>query len=467
MTLNKDFLLLKTPNSFNVAKTLTVSPIETKANKGKHDIHREYLLVLIHQILSARKHFQVKVKIFRKDICFPISAEILKKSLRDYKEYLEYLIRTNLIWRTEEDSKGKCATYKICEPHNESPLETHYYFKKPNQKFNTVFNALIVKKKIDYSIAEKFSVQIRSYKTLSVDMRKACQTLYKLYPENKEEINKELSMLKTLNNFKSDDIGDLNTFHCDKQGRLYTPFVSLNKNLRRHYRLNNSPLLEIDLSNSIPFFGLALLLDTNENSYINKRIKEICKEREGDLGKGVYKGVMLRKTGLELKTDVLQYKELVCNGGIYKELGSIWGIDEKAAKGNYLTFCNMPPNQLIDNKKWNEFSLYFPNVAGAIEDVNKNFKQTKKQARKNKTNKNRKLCAYAIITQTLESDFILDLIMPQVHDTNPEVKMISIHDAIYTTVQYSDLISETIQDVCQNYLGYYPSVKVKSFNTKP
>lgn len=468
MVKNEDYIILKYPESYDVPLEMIKSKIKTINNIGKYDIHRDYLHALIHQILDARKNFQVKVDNFKKDICFPVSAELLKNTTRNYKVYLEHLIETKFIARLTDSEKGKCCTYQICSPHDKSPLKPYCFFKKLNKKFNTVFKSLIAKPNVDHCLVDKFSCQIASYKKLSIDVNKANNLLLELYPDNEDQVDIQSNLVKTLNDFSGDDsIESLNTFHCDKQGRLYTPFTTVNKKLRPYFKLNGSPLHEIDLSNSIPFFGLALLLDTNENSYINKRIKEICKEREEELGKNLYKGVILRKTGLEHEKDVQQYKALVCNGGIYEELGSIWGMGKKEAKYKYLELCNTPPIQLFENNYWDKFSYYFPNVSAAIEDVNRYFTETKKQARKNKRFMNRRLCAYAIITQTLESDFMLSLIMPQVQDTNPEVSMISLHDAIYTTSEYSGLISVTIQDVCLNYIGFSPSTKIKELDVRP
>lgn len=448
---------LQYPDSFDVSTTLIENDLVTKSNIGKYDTHREYLYIIIDQILRAKNNYQIKINDFDDNVAFPVSSTILKDSVREYKVYLDYLEQTEFIWRCTEGEKGSCSTFKLCEPHNTSPISYYYYYKKKNVKSNKVFESLTGKINIDQDIVKKYHYQIDSYKNLSIDMKSAIKHIAELYPDNETERKMQELRLSILNNFECTDLKKLKTFFTDKQGKLYTPLSTLHNKLRKHMSLK----VEMDISSSIPFHGLSFLFDNNEDSYINRKIKEICKGREEVLGKGVYEGIMLYKNGLDQKQDVKEYKELVCNGKLYSQLATIWNVDEKIAKLDFLTFCNMPSFLLVNNTKWNTFNYYFPNVAGAIENVNKNFIETKAQAKKNGDLDDRILCAYAIITQTLEAHFILDLVMQQVYDTDPTTPMISLHDAIYSTGEYSQLIINVIDNVYQQYYGFAPNIKTK------
>ncbi|MDC1308972.1 hypothetical protein N8Y96_02470, partial [Saprospiraceae bacterium] len=169
---------------------------------------------------------------------------------------------------------------------------------------------------------------------------------------------------------------------------------------------------------------------------------------------------------LQLSDDMIEYQDLVVSGEIYKVLGEMWSMDRNVAKLKLLALCNTPP-KMLDNKFWNGFMEKFPTIANMILNLNKEFKTIKKGKGKNKRMEGDAVCAYAHLTQAVESHFVLDLISMKLNIRYPDLEFITLHDAFYfpDTINLNE-VKGFISDIFFETVKLRPSISHNYYNPK-
>ena len=72
----------------------------------------------------------------------------------------------------------------------------------------------------------------------------------------------------------------------------------------------------------------------------------------------------------------------------------------------------------------------------------------------------------ALILQRTESILFLDIITKQIAEINPEIPLFTIHDAIYTTDEYKDIVYQKMIEILTTTTGVIPLIKIKSEETE-
>lgn len=429
-----------------------VNNLDIPVSQNKNNPQRIYqnLLIVVHCILQARQNQKNRKSDTRDDIEFPLCTAILTINRRDYRIYLDFLIEIGFIYCTEDAITGHCALYQIQKKYIESHYKTYRLFRSNNIKDDKLFHALS-RDKEDKGVVTQYSYLYKSFEQVSVDYNKAKLII-------NENLNKvqQASLLEELRRMEGlVEEERLATFKLGITGRLYTPFSNLKKELRSCILLDGKNMIELDLSNSLPFMGLGLV-----SSYSSCFLSLYEKEVFNNIGGKGGTPIMLSKKGTHVG-DEDDYLNAVCDGSIYKNLQELWELDTKSkAKELFLKLCNSPVTFLEDNNHWRAFNDKFPSVANKIEFYNKDFHITKKMAKKYYWETEPSKCLYAIYTQKMEAYIILDYISNKLVEDDPSMPFLTLHDAFYLP-DGNKHYREKIEDWIEELVGLRPIVKLK------
>lgn len=234
--------------------------------------------------------------------------------------------------------------------------------------------------------------------------------------------------------------------------RLDSNFTHLPSELSEFLSLNGSPIVEIDLVNSQPFFAAALLNPKPE-------VKKVIKKYLGD--SFTMLPVFYRIHG---KEDVQLYTKLVCNGQFYEFMAERFheaGIPYKNRK---------------DLKKQLFVVFFGKNISykynPAAEIFRSNFPNVFRLFYKIKEDGHNRL---AILLQRIESHIMLDLVVSKISEEFPEIRMLTKHDSVLpfrmrtlvSTSKYNTFeIGKAMLDVIENATGLRPKGNAKRFPKK-
>lgn len=210
-------------------------------------------------------------------------------------------------------------------------------------------------------------------------------------------------------------------FYCkedSKGGRIYHNISNLKREYRKYLQLDGQHLVELDISNSQPFFSLPLF-----KQYF---------------------------AGQELPKDFYSFKEHAINGTLYEVIAEeagmmeLYKIDPQAFKHDkffggiwYLEGWKMT------GRVAKAFKKLFPDLFEALQ----NFKEG--------THK-----TFPVALQTLESTVIIHTIARQMYDDG--YIFLTLHDSFFVKGKDVDAFKSKIETVCQRELGVIPGIKIKS-----
>ncbi len=192
--------------------------------------------------------------------------------------------------------------------------------------------------------------------------------------------------------------------------RIFSPITSLPRDLRPYLSFQGRSLWDVDISCALPTLFNTYLIDLNYN-------------------------------------DVKEYRYLTSdngeNYGLYDYLGELWNEnnrDEVKILKMVLLFGR--GNTIRDHRS--KFNDAFPNVHNII----------KKMKRK----------SYKILSTILmkmEREIMIDTVANNLLERNDKIPLLTIHDGILTTEEYSEIIKSRIQKEIKNRIGLIPKVKIK------
>jgi len=226
-------------------------------------------------------------------------------------------------------------------------------------------------------------------------------------------------------------------------GRYDTNFTRLPGYLVPYLKINNSPLVEIDLSNSQPFFAACLFNPTPEVQAIMRKFSlyQTCRSLCTD------------------KQDIKEYTKLVTTGQFYDFMmhkfdeARITYCDRRDFKEKlFLVFFGR-----IDTKNKSKavklFAQIFPTVAGLFDTV--------------KSEQHNQL---AILLQKIESYTMLRRVAPAIKSNFPELPFLTKHDSLLPAHNRTgvilpgscvDKVKAIIEDEIEHTTGLRPVVRIK------
>lgn len=327
---------------------------------------------------------------FKKENKFSLMASILKEKYGHlYNYYMDYLVERGIILMLSKHQKGKSSrVYAI----NESVLRGkitrfHNYDKVLLKKFKSKLvsigedsseNSLIQKDIKLKLINDLFHVQVEFERSL-----------FYLDSLKQDDID-----IYNRNRYSVECINDKHLFyHFDNYGRMHTNFTILKSFIRKNCLLiDNEETCEIDIKNSQPLFLAKLIEDTGTK--------------------------WVKKTEFEL------FKELTINGNYYQYIMNMIGTKERC-QVKEMTYKVLFGRNSVNSKSDKIFASLFPTIHNFIKFYKKEHGDYR-------------VLAYDL--QKAESSLIYNKIIKNIISTNPEIKIITVHDSIIIQKRHQETV---------------------------
>jgi len=341
-----------------------------------------YLIDIVHNLIL--KYY------FRKDNHFRMSSLVLRDKYGFlYNYYMEYLKEKGIIEMISNYLVGKnVRIYKLSESIIDGKItrfknEDKVLLKKYKEAVSLLDDGDVLTNTILPEVKKKlvsdlFSVKIHGEKAIFF-LDSTVQTA--------DIYNKNVYSVQCISD------GQI-FYHFDNYGRMHTNFTILKSFIRKNcLSIDGDETYELDIKNSQPLFL---------NKIIESDGAEIVDQTEWELFK------YLTKSGLF-------YQYIMDNSGI-KDKEKIKKIIYKVLFGkNY------------SNSSDKMFSKLFPTIHNFI----KFYK---------KKHSNYKILSHKL--QNLESNLIFNKIILEIMETNPEIKIVTVHDSIVFSKKWKNIVEE-------------------------
>jgi len=474
-------LILEIPVDFNVEKYTSHFNRKDK---------RDGVIDALHYILShinkdgidkgnTSKGTSINLELLRKNVGFRIADEAMK-----------ILITDGIIKKTQNYSA-------LLRTSNRYKLSDEYTYGKTKKVFvlgkqlNKSIRNSIEEKKTKERLVENEVNHLTKFlkdEKLTFDTKKAKKLLYEInkrvadkiknvstsYRGKKKEnyirkcntahFYKCFSILNKISNIEKNK--DISYSRSSVNLRLNTDFTSLSKQLKRCYTYDKKPLVQLDLSSSQPLLLYHLInskpwkKEKKEDN--NILLDQYIKVLQEYIKKDTYMLCTLSKiSDSKLNKELIIFKNLFkgdfyneiieevkrCNPKIKKLIGFDSRVNCKKTM-MYLLF-----EKFTDKKNPPLQYKLFKNTFPLINEVLNTLKNVQKNS-------------VALILQRTESILFLDIITKQIAEINPEIPLYTIHDAIYTTEKYKDIVCQKIIEILSSTTGIIPLIKIKSEDTE-
>lgn len=423
-----------------------------------------YVVGLLTEIPLANKDVEMDY--------IPINSKLIQRRVRNYREYLNYLINCEVILEDKQyivgsKSKGfkftekfevkrklviitkktliksinefKDINYSSCDVGNY--VSTSKSSKLINQKseLNHITNWLNSKLTIDFPKAETHLLMLKNIENSDPEIQNS----------NQRFIQRHSILLKFHKGIFSPN-EDMTA------GRLHSALTQIMGVLRKFIRYDGKVLVSIDIVNSQPYLATVLLNPKKfeENLILENLLKINPKFKNPNYP------IMLAKRIKEVSTteSTRLYKNIVTKGTFYEDFGKILqncgvletGLDQemvrKSAK-NATFSAFFSPNTSIS---YCEGARSFKEVFPSIFDV---FKMIKCTRGKHNT--------LAILLQHLEANLVLHRACKIISEERPDVPIFTLHDSIITTEGNEKYVNRVLKNVLTEAIGIAPKLKVE------
>lgn len=439
-----------------------------------HNFKKEHLLYILHLITS--------IPATNKDLdCFkgfvPIYSPVMQKKIRNYRDYLDYLISRTKVLVTNNQyivglrSKGYQFNPKFSKKvkpvtdHQdllESALKTENTFSvNKRKKYNHVLKWYNPCLQIDYDLAkayikEDFERKLKNPALRDFDVKtgqfKNPYTQYNCSELNIHRISNGFFVLSVDNNVY----------------RLHSAISNLKSEIRNCITYNGQDLVSIDIKNSQPYISTGIL----KNSFwdasrkictkydfkgyfnINSISKSILKEIFNNNKEEIFSFIMLCKSAeSKANSDLHRYATLVQQGQFYEylagEIGNELNIDysdRKRVKADVFQVL-FTDNRFLGQEEARPKRIFkdrFPDVYDLFAAIK----------RHDKTNLPRLL-------QRIESHIMLLLVAKRIAKEKPRLPILTIHDSIVTTVGNEDYVQSVLKDEMAKAIGFPPTLSLE------
>ena len=379
----KDFLLQFLPTKLEYLES------QKYINFNGEKIKTAYLIDIVHNLVL--KYY------FKKENKFTLNATILKDKYGYlYNYYIKYLVESKILFLISNHRKGVSSRKYSLDP---------TIFKSKIRRYKNTDKILLKKYKkkiyntIDFSDSENYLITKEIREKLisdlfSVDIEVA-RSIFFLDSLKNNDID-----VYNRNTYSVDSINDKHVFyHFDNYGRMHTNFTILRSFIRKNCLLiDGEETCEIDISNSQPLF-LSKLINDSETKWV--------KEDEFNM-----------------------FRELTLNGNYYKYLMNVLGIKNRKDVKE-LTYKVLFGRNVGSSKADKNFRKVFPTIHNFI----KLYKKDRGDY---------KMMAYDL--QKAESNLIFNKIIKRIMKSNPEIKIITVHDSIIFAKKHRDVVNNIFED---------------------
>lgn len=472
LDLNKEVQLLNTskkqiPKTYSVyiPRNLNIDELISNYPPNIHRFHKDklmYIINLIYSIPMRIKDFDFEAE----DGYVPINSEILKFRVREYADYLKYLVetgvfekRTNYKYKVGVTSSG----YRFTDRYNTVPKRmkiSRYRLIKAICSNNKKEEKIIVdvsKEPLDY--LEKWWND-----KLQFDYTEAKkwldETLQKEVEQNKPHCERRYFVRRiVIEKFKNREF----IIHQDStSGRVHTLLTQLKSELRQFINYDGQILVAIDIVNSQPYLAIALI---NEDAFLLNKMSDRIKLYNDR--NGINSSIMLALSNEknEPKNDLNNFLEFVANGEFYEMFGQLLlknglVLEEDKEQLRKFTkkvmFASMfgHNNEKCEKKdKVTKKITYIPNMGMKL------FKQTFPTVfeffKIIKTGSHNTL---ACVLQHFESELVVHRACKIISEERPDIPIYTIHDSIVTTEKNAKYVKRVMSDVLLEAIGIAPTI---------
>lgn len=372
-----------------------------------------YLINMMSEFIN--KTFSRKNDILENEIKFNLCSMLLKSNYgQTYNYYINWLIDNEfLILVSNYYVSVKSRSYRVNHQFLNNIIRVNVYDKVLLKKNTSEY----LRKSFVKNSKSPIPIELRERLTdilyeVDVDIDAAANYVEQARITGALDYKKYMKNYLSIQNLKYNNM----FFNFDKYGRMHTNYTVLKKHIRQQYlSLDNQPLVEVDLSNSQPLFlGVLMKNELPANKII--------------------------------QPDITRYIELVKTGLIYEELMTKSNIivDRQEAKliMYKILFGVNSLNKVIEinGKNINADRIFydtFPNVYDFI----KTYKDGKK---------NYKRLSHTL--QRLESDFIFGDVITHLMKSDPEIKVITVHDSLCFPIKHQERVKDIFNYYKRNLL---------------
>ena len=365
-----------------------------------------------------------------------LNVKYLRRFVPSAEQYLKALIELDVISRTKYYTVGS---------------DSYGYF------FTDTYKSKYVKEglhndRLEYRIRKVHNSFNESNTTSLLNRGDTVKYLYQLtvdsnyinyiesnYSDNVDRYNSILSSATRIEN------KDWTVKVDDTSYRLHTNVTNMKSDLRQFLRINDTPLVNIDIKNSQPFCSILLLTDPS------KAIEFATDTELKDI---------LQTERIGRNADVSKYIDLVVSGAFYehimcelnKEGINLTRDEAKKETLRWLFRPNTDPVSILSRQIRNKFISEFPTVHNYFSLLRGN---------NNTSDKYSNYCRFAILLQRIESYMVLELIVKQIMKEYPKTALLTIHDSIMTlyTTSLPPILS-IINTTILSFIGYKPTLSL-------
>jgi len=501
-TYQTKFVLI--PENLEILTLLANNPPLVKQCNDNLIIQGEKCAVIISLIIKAYTRAEETNRLSYKGFA-NVCSKILRQYVRDYNEYITFLIDAGVIvsdyyYIPDEKSTG----YKLTPEYINAPLKEYAIIShQGNSKFGAAIYSNISKITPDKKAftdkypelyqdllsvtvmnkhdAKKYiynELYIPAYKSVVKSLKRKRDGSYGLFCKL-TEAQKNTYNIRKYNAWYS-SIHDLDQkrvyFNQDQTSfRLHTSVIGVKSECRHFLRLYGKNIVSCDLKNSQPYLSAFFFTPGKINSDIYNILKNCLldiKIAEPEMYRSIITRIRNFKKG-DILTSTKLYINLVQSGQIYEFMSANVGLLRTIKRNRSISYDRNDGKNWIFKLFFNPinlagyqndiFRIRFPQVASLFEDINMLFthsKSDKKRLKITDSGKNN----LAILLQTIESHLVLNVICRDMKDKYPDIPLVTVHDAIATNPEYTDVLIDEMKTTLTAYIGIQPSIKEEDWS---
>lgn len=441
-----------------------------------------YLVGLITSIPGRNK------SLLQKYDYIPINSKILKKTINNYKRYLEYLVKCEILetdghYIEFEKSKGYRFTESYFAPL--IPVDLTQYTLVKNQQGKKAARQKSCSRKYRY-LTKWFD------DSLNIDTESAYAYIYELFKiESSEDFQKAiLKQNAALYNIRTLSTQDYYCSVDDTVGRFHSPLTNIKGVLRNFIKYREESMISIDIKNSQPYFSIILFKESfynpesTESIIINNnriqpsnnvKIHEILnieKVKKGIINKNICKDISsyitwVNTEEMHMSKGFQAYIEDVVNGQFYEKMQEKYFaetgsniIDRQELKKMVFIilftdnrFLNQTGEGMYYDKKKKKmvkqtdaigkriFKEIYPEVYNIFYKI--------KMAGK---------AALPCLLQAIEAYVMIHVIAKRISRERPQMPLFTIHDSIVCPVRDKDYVTSVMIEEMERLIGQPPKL---------
>lgn len=431
----------------------------------------KYIIGLINSIPSNNK------SLFTPDGFIPINAARLQNSIKDYRKYFAYLIRTNVIESDNFYIPGtKSYSFRFTPAYNTIMVPGNigkYTLRKQIQQNS---DPGLRRKTSDLAFLAKWFNP-----ALQIDKRDAYAYLAEQYRKNRLKLGEYEARRKYSHHRMSVDRIANSDFHFmrdDNVGRLHTNLTNIISGARNFITYDKMPLVSVDIRNSQPFLSNTLMNTTFYN-FSRKRQKSISGNSNSDsqyydsvnltlqeISKNynftninssikifnILSYLMIGKNEVSIAAVEFQrFRDLTSKGLLYEyietEVNSRTGkvFPNRKALKEVIFLVMFTDNHFIGQPEAEPKRIFrdlFPNIYKLFSLIKKGDPSILPR-----------------LLQSIEAKIILDRVSYRISIDYPYLPIFSIHDSLTCPVGHEDYVASVIREEIIKAIGTSPTLK--------